>query len=1741
MAEQLDLICLQAIMDLREWNKGFTQYISQLGQVSSQTEQTAQKSSTSFKDMAKWAAGIGAAIGAAKIANELKSVTQEAAGIQTVRAAFQGLTGDAEGMLAKLRAGTSGMVADTELLKSYNSAAQLVGKTFADQLPGAMGYLSKVAQASGQDMGYMLDSLVKGVGRLSPMILDNLGIQVNLTEANDAYAKKMGKTTEEMTKAEQQTAMMNLVMAKLETNTANMPDAMGSAAQQIASFGTTMQNLRIELGTQLVPVLQTITSAMGEALAGEGMSAAMEAIGGAAQRLAGALNEILPRMVDLAAQALPALLTGFGELVWRISDVVSGIASLTTWFTAHFDPATVAAAAGAVAMALGIAKVIAAVQAMGGAMTILNTIMAANPIILIATAIAAAGLGIAAAVKKIKEANDELVTGTTETSYAVAQQSASYEIYQQKMLDYIREAHNVPPGMSDIVLALHAVDEGLMMGQEQWYGYTSLMNREAGPALEGLDEGLLSVGEQLRALKAPEEVFGGIRDGLMQVADVAPSAADAIRALEKDTSDGFLGMRVEGKKFEAAMQDVFAEAFDPKEAEKANDQFEKATTDHYNKLEKLQSNWADTQLDRQFNFNLDRAKAEQEYQTDRAILLEQGKADEVAQLDAKYAEAQAVAENGYNIESQMQERALLQQQVKQHEAYVAELTEQNDQNIRMMIAQLQANDKFLALEETQQNLLIATLTAGGSEALRNEYQRAADRIALEHAVTGAVLTEGENQVKAWLATSQTNLVTAQNGLADARKAYENFKIELPPISNIRQSVIGGERAGAAVGGAAGRAASTTARSSIASVSDELASLNKAITDATQAVAKLQGFEVPEGVEEGLARFKEFAKSAIITTQAAIKELNISATGMENATTFGSTISSIMGSIKEALETVVALSAWEKRDSVATQMADLVLRIKEIIPVLVTASRDLDSDGMVKAADIYNSAESIMGFIGKAIEGINDLAEWKGTKDLSDSIAALRARLGEVLPVLLELSAEYKMVAVTKAKEIFEAMGGVIGFLGEAIESLVDLSEWHQTASLTESAKRLRDRLAEVVPVLVEASHDYESEGLDAAAKIYESVLGVVGFISDAAKALSDLADWTIPKGDLGLIAQELVDQVIGVVGQIVIGVHGVVNINVPEAVAELETINKTVGNLWGGMTELVSQIGKGVEGLEKLAGWKTSKGDLSATAQALVIEVAAVVGQIVMGVNNLANIADPDAVAALNDINEVTTGLWLGMTALLEPVSKAIEALVALASYKPPEGDLSTLAFDFAFDLQQAIIYIERGLHGRPVRSGPATPIFEVPTEARTFMEAASEIVDVVKPAIDMLADLFRYTSRGAALGPQATLFAQDLDRVVRALSQGIHGRPSRGGGEGQPLWELEPDAQKFWEGVKTISDVIKPALDALAALLTAPTYDPVKMSARATNFGRAILAVSEALIAAQGTLDTEVYAAATGFWASVQSIIEVVSSGMEALTSLQPKDAKDKGWNAEIMAARATNFAAAVMGVTNALDIARGGLTAADLGESMGFWSAVQGAMETIASIITTLTENQTLSVAKATAQLKFNLGIIEKDVLEMLVRLGTLVPEANQFAADVAELQTAITAGLTLAAALGAMPGVGDPFGGLKAALNSFFTNPPRSLLDAAYSLGWKTGAEFEAGFRGALGIASPSTVMENLGAQMRAGLQQGFEQARVPYQGAATTNNYRNQSVSLAINANVASDVDVDALGRRVLQIVAQGMRV
>lgn len=240
------------------------------GQVDGAVGRMARGAGQAFQHLGTVAlAGIGTAAGAVTgVAAGLTKLAVSAAPVESISAAFDGLATSAgvggDAMLDALQKGSAGMVSQRDLMMQFNQAAQLVSKDFAVQLPDAMQYLSKISAATGEDMSFMMDSLVKGVGRLSPAILDNLQIQTSLSEATDRAAEMYGVQADELTKAQVQAGMMNVVLGKLAENTASMPDVTDTAAAKMAQWKATIQDTKDQIGVALLPVLSKLMDIGGQ-------------------------------------------------------------------------------------------------------------------------------------------------------------------------------------------------------------------------------------------------------------------------------------------------------------------------------------------------------------------------------------------------------------------------------------------------------------------------------------------------------------------------------------------------------------------------------------------------------------------------------------------------------------------------------------------------------------------------------------------------------------------------------------------------------------------------------------------------------------------------------------------------------------------------------------------------------------------------------------------------------------------------------------------------------------------------------------------------------------------------------------------------------------------------------------------------------------------------------------------------------------------------------------------------------------------------------------------------------------------------------------------------------------------------------------------------------------------------------------------------------------------------------------
>jgi hypothetical protein len=203
-----------------------------------------------------------------------------------------------------------------------------------------MGMLGKVAASTGQDVGFMLDSLITGVGRLSPMILDNLNIQVSLAEATEKASEMFGLEASELSKAQQQAGMMEVVLAKLGSTTEAMPDVAGSAAAGIAGLKATFTDIKDEIGTAFLPILNKMMGIF-SMLMSEIWPKVSKWLTRIAGIIAGKVTKAFDKFVAVTEEwggigefvtsvvgELIALFTGLGEDTYDTLDAVSELAQV---------------------------------------------------------------------------------------------------------------------------------------------------------------------------------------------------------------------------------------------------------------------------------------------------------------------------------------------------------------------------------------------------------------------------------------------------------------------------------------------------------------------------------------------------------------------------------------------------------------------------------------------------------------------------------------------------------------------------------------------------------------------------------------------------------------------------------------------------------------------------------------------------------------------------------------------------------------------------------------------------------------------------------------------------------------------------------------------------------------------------------------------------------------------------------------------------------------------------------------------------------------------------------------------------------------------------------------------------------------------------------------------------------------------------------------------------------------------
>lgn len=215
-------------------------------------------------NMGPWgkAASIGLEVG-----QTVWELGEMGASVMRTRDAFTDMAASAgtsgASVLQAMRRASAGTVADSELMAAANRAMVLGVADSAEEL----GQLTAAAITKGRKVGVgavqAVNDLINGIGRMSPEILDNLGI-ANAKGAFDAYAASLGTTADKLTEVQKKQALVNAALEGLPQGAVVAADAAASFEKMDAS----LTNLKETLGVAFGPLVAAVADALAQGVSG---------------------------------------------------------------------------------------------------------------------------------------------------------------------------------------------------------------------------------------------------------------------------------------------------------------------------------------------------------------------------------------------------------------------------------------------------------------------------------------------------------------------------------------------------------------------------------------------------------------------------------------------------------------------------------------------------------------------------------------------------------------------------------------------------------------------------------------------------------------------------------------------------------------------------------------------------------------------------------------------------------------------------------------------------------------------------------------------------------------------------------------------------------------------------------------------------------------------------------------------------------------------------------------------------------------------------------------------------------------------------------------------------------------------------------------------------------------------------------------------------------------------------------
>lgn len=224
--------------------------------------------------------GTAVIAGAAAIGKATWELAELGAQSLTTKASFETLmqsVGQSSGLLDQLKTAAGGTVTEMGLMQQANVALAGASGQLATEMAAALPQLLEAGRAAAMlnpamgDAAFMFQSLVTGIKRGSPMLIDNTGITLKLGEATEAYAASIGKGVTELTAQERSIAILRATLESSGTLIEQVGGNLNTMTSDLQRSKVAVEELKTAFAELTAPTVATgagnLANALGDILA----------------------------------------------------------------------------------------------------------------------------------------------------------------------------------------------------------------------------------------------------------------------------------------------------------------------------------------------------------------------------------------------------------------------------------------------------------------------------------------------------------------------------------------------------------------------------------------------------------------------------------------------------------------------------------------------------------------------------------------------------------------------------------------------------------------------------------------------------------------------------------------------------------------------------------------------------------------------------------------------------------------------------------------------------------------------------------------------------------------------------------------------------------------------------------------------------------------------------------------------------------------------------------------------------------------------------------------------------------------------------------------------------------------------------------------------------------------------------------------------------------------------------------